>query len=186
MLPKRFFFILYTTHWGAPILILESHHWITVPAHIDHVFLQFFGYYPHTIPLLLVCTTTEQLAASPTISICTPSILSLTQTTLQPFSFSSYLPSSLPLPVTVPTFKLPTLTQQPSKFRIKTTFMATKYSQPQTENREENNVHLFTGSIMDPFKTRQTGLFATALVSLSKSGRFHLVWYQNRPQSQTG
>ena len=36
---------------------------------------------------------------------------------------------------------------------------------------------------MDPFKT---GLFATALVSLGKSGRFHLVWYQNRPQLQTG
>ena len=28
----------------------------------------------HTIPLLLFCTTTEQLAAYPTISLCTPSI----------------------------------------------------------------------------------------------------------------
>ena len=44
----------------------------------------------------------------------------------------------------------------------------------------------FPGSIMDPFKTRPTGLFATAIVSLGKSGRFHLVWYQNRPQLQTG
>ena len=166
MLPKRFFSFSIQPTCGAPILILESHHWITVPAHTDHVFLQFFGYYPHTIPLLLVCTTTEQLAASPTISICTPSILSLTQTTLQPFSFPSYPPSSLHLPDTVPTFKLPTLTRQLSKFRIKTTFMATKYYQPQTENREENNIHLFTGSIMDPFKTGQTGLFATALVSI--------------------
>ena len=32
---------------------------------------------------------------------------------------------------------------------------------------------------MDPFKTGPTGLFATALVSLGKSGRFHLVWYRN-------
>ena len=63
--------------------------------------------------------------------------------------------------------------------------MATKYYQPQKENREENNIHLFTGSIMDPFKTGPTGLFATALVSLGKSGRFHVVWYQNRPQLQT-
>ena len=63
--------------------------------------------------------------------------------------------------------------------------MATKYSQPQNENREENNIHLFTGSIMDPFKTGPTGLFATALVSLCTSGRFQLVWYQNRPQLQT-
>ena len=39
---------------------------------------------------------------------------------------------------------------------------------------------------MDPFKTGPTELFATALVSLGKSGRFHLVWYQNRPQLQTG
>ena len=39
---------------------------------------------------------------------------------------------------------------------------------------------------MDPFKTGPTGLFATALVSLGKSGRFHLVWYQNWPQLQTG
>ena len=57
-----------------------------------------------------------------------------------------------------------------------------KYSQPQKENREENDFHLFTGSIMDPFKTGPTGLFATALVSLGKSGRFHLVWYESRPQ----
>ena len=64
--------------------------------------------------------------------------------------------------------------------------MATTYSQPQKENREENDFHLFTGSIMDPFKTGPTGLFATALVSLGKSGRFHLVWHQNRPQLQTG
>ena len=35
---------------------------------------------------------------------------------------------------------------------------------------------------MDPFKTVPTGLFATALVSLGKSGRFHFVWYQNRLQ----
>ena len=35
---------------------------------------------------------------------------------------------------------------------------------------------------MDPFKTGPTGLLAT----LGKSGRFHLVWYQNRPQLQTG
>ena len=33
---------------------------------------------------------------------------------------------------------------------------------------------------MDPFKTGPTGLFATAPVSLGKSGRFHLVWYQNQ------
>ena len=39
---------------------------------------------------------------------------------------------------------------------------------------------------MDPFKTGPTGLFATALVSLGKSGKFHLVWYQHRPQLQTG
>ena len=52
--------------------------------------------------------------------------------------------------------------------------MATTYSQPQNENREENDFHLFTGSIMDPFKTGPTGLFATALVSLGKSGRFSL------------
>ena len=64
--------------------------------------------------------------------------------------------------------------------------MATTYSQPQKENREENDFHLFTGSIMDTFKTGPTGLFATALVSLGKSGRFYLVWYQNRPQLQTG
>ena len=38
---------------------------------------------------------------------------------------------------------------------------------------------------MDPFKTGPTGLFATALVSSGKSGRFHLVWYQNRLQLQT-
>ena len=38
---------------------------------------------------------------------------------------------------------------------------------------------------MDPFKTGPTGLFAKALVSLGKSGRFHLVWYQNRLQLQT-
>ena len=35
-------------------------------------------------------------------------------------------------------------------------------------------INLFTGSIMDPFKTGPTGLFATALVSLGKSGRFSL------------
>ena len=64
--------------------------------------------------------------------------------------------------------------------------MAITYSQPQKENREENDFHLFTGAIMDPFKTGPTGLFATALVPLGKSGRFHLVWYQNRPQLQTG
>ena len=52
--------------------------------------------------------------------------------------------------------------------------MATTYSQPQNENREENDFHLFTGSIMDPFKTGPTGLFATALVSLGKSGGFSL------------
>ena len=52
--------------------------------------------------------------------------------------------------------------------------MATTYSQPQNENREENDFHLFTGSIMDPFKIWPTGLFATALVSLGKSGRFSL------------
>ena len=52
--------------------------------------------------------------------------------------------------------------------------MATTYSQPQNENREENDFHLFTGSIMDPFKTGPTGLFAMALVSLGKSGRFSL------------
>ena len=52
--------------------------------------------------------------------------------------------------------------------------MATKYSQPQNENRVENNIHLFTGSIMDPFKTGPTGLFATALVSLGKSGKVSL------------
>ena len=52
--------------------------------------------------------------------------------------------------------------------------MAITYSQPQNENREENDFHLFTGSIMDPFKTGPTGLFATALVSLGKSGRFSL------------
>ena len=33
---------------------------------------------------------------------------------------------------------------------------------------------------MDTFKTGPTGLLATALVSLGKSGRFHLVWYQIR------
>ena len=38
---------------------------------------------------------------------------------------------------------------------------------------------------MDPFKTGPTGLFATALISLGKSGMFHLVWQQNRPQLQT-
>ena len=43
--------------------------------------------------------------------------------------------------------------------------MATKYSQPQKENREENNIPLFTGSIMDPFKTGPTGLFATTIMS---------------------
>ena len=64
--------------------------------------------------------------------------------------------------------------------------MATTYYQPQKENREENDFHLFTGLVMDPFKTGPTGLFPTALVSLDKSGRFHLVWYQNRPQLQTG
>ena len=52
--------------------------------------------------------------------------------------------------------------------------MATTYSQPQNEIREENDFHLFTGSIMDPFKNGPTGLFATALVSLGKSGRFSL------------
>ena len=54
--------------------------------------------------------------------------------------------------------------------------MATTYSQPQNENREENDFHLFrpTGSIIDPFKIGPTGLFATALVSLGKSGRFSL------------
>ena len=52
--------------------------------------------------------------------------------------------------------------------------MATTYSQPQNENREENDFHLFTGSIMDLFETGPTGLFATALVSLGKSGRFSL------------
>ena len=52
--------------------------------------------------------------------------------------------------------------------------MATTYSQPQDENRVENDFHLFTGSIMDPFKTGPTGLFATALVSLGKYGRFSL------------
>ena len=57
---------------------------------------------------------------------------------------------------------------------------------PLKQNREENNIHLFTGSIMDPFKNGPTGLFATALVSLGKSGTFHLVWYHNRPQLQTG
>ena len=61
-----------------------------------------------------------------------------------------------------------------------------KYSQPQTENRKENNIYLFTGSIMDPLKTGPSGLFATALVSLGKSGLFYLVWYQNRLQLQTG
>ena len=80
----------------------------------------------------------------------------------------------LPFPVTVPIFKLPTLTQQLSTFRIKTTFMATSYSQHQNENREENDFNLFTGSIMDPFKTGPTGLFAMALVPLGKSGRFSL------------
>ena len=39
---------------------------------------------------------------------------------------------------------------------------------------------------MDPFKTGPAGLFATALVSLGKSGRFSLGVYQNRPQLQTG
>ena len=55
--------------------------------------------------------------------------------------------------------------------------MATRptYSQPQKENREETDFHLFTGSIMDPFKTGPTGLFAAALVSLGKSGRFQRV-----------
>ena len=32
--------------------------------------------------------------------------------------------------------------------------MATKYSQPQKGNREENSIHLFTGSIMDPFDVK--------------------------------
>ena len=42
------------------------------------------------------------------------------------------------------------------------------YSQPQ----KENDFHLFTGSIMDPFKNGPIRLFATALVSSGKSGIF--------------
>ena len=57
--------------------------------------------------------------------------------------------------------------------------MATTYCQPQKENREENDFYLFTGSIVDPFKTGPTGLFATGPVSWRTS------WYQNRPQLQT-
>ena len=52
--------------------------------------------------------------------------------------------------------------------------MATTYSQHLNENREENDFHLFTGSIMNPFKTGPTGQFATGLVSYGKSGRFSL------------
>ena len=86
----------------------------------------------------------------------------------------------------VQTAHSPAITVQMS--HKKTTVMSTKYYPPQKENQEEcmsfiseeNDIHLFTGSIMDPFKTGATVLFATALVSLGKSGRFHLVWYQNR------
>ena len=40
----------------------------------------------------------------------------------------------------------------------------------------KNNIHLFTGSIIDPFKTGPTGLSASALlIGLGKSGSFHVV-----------
>ena len=44
-------------------------------------------------------------------SLCPFHLVSYTHTTVQPFSFPSYPPCSLPLPATVPTFKQPNLTQ---------------------------------------------------------------------------
>ena len=43
------------------------------------------AYYPHNIPLLLVCTTTEQLAASPTNSLCRPYLLHTQHSNLSRF-----------------------------------------------------------------------------------------------------
>ena len=68
----------------------------------------------HSFPLLFVCTSTEQLAASPTISLCSPSIYSPTNTHHSNRSIISA--NSLPLPATVLilTVKLPTLSDCPN------------------------------------------------------------------------
>ena len=150
MLPKRLFFILDTTHLWSISTHDVNHHISYNPSSIlitGSLFLLTLirssfssldsKYYPHTIPLMLVCNTMEQLAASPTISLCTPlipsSLLHTQHSNLPRFHHIRHA-GALPLPVTIPTFRLATLVQ--SKFRIKTAFMATKYSHPQKENRE--------------------------------------------------
>ena len=123
-------------------------HWVTIPTHSDQVFLQFIGkYYPHSIPLLLVCTTTEQLAASPTISLCSPlpsSLLHTQQSNRSQFHHIRQAPSLSRHHPNIQTAHSHAVTVQiPHKNDI-------------YYFREENDFHLFTGSIMDPFKTGPT------------------------------
>ena len=53
--------------------------------------------------------------------------------------------------------------------------MATKYSQPQKENWEEHNNHLFTGSIMDPFKT----VIANRPISFDEKSQFMMASFSS-------
>ena len=117
-------------------------HWITIPTHSDQVFLQFIGkYYPHSIPLLLVCTTTEQLfrfVALPS------SLLHTQQSNRSQFHHIRQAPSFSRHHPNIQTAHSHAVTVQiPHKNDI-------------DYFREENDFHLFTGSIMDPFKTGPT------------------------------
>ena len=141
-----------------------------------------FSSYPHTIPLLLVCTTTEQLAASPTISLCAPSsLLHTQQTNLSRFhhirqapSFSRHHPNIQTAHYHAVTVLIPHKNDIYGDY----IFSASK--------RKENDFHLFTGSIMDPFKTGQPDCLLRPKFHWANLEGFHLMWYQNRPQLKTG